>query len=238
VDYSKLVFGDQLARGGDVSTYEYLEGRSVKYTDAGTGLLYFTPKVWLGMALHHLMRPNQSLLEHEARIPRTLSVHGGRRFHIRSNVIKRNKQSVGAAFNYRAQEKIRPARSGDLLRAGTHLCRPLVSRHTPAQGVPARLSEQRCHRRGAGRHGEGLAGRLQLRPHDIAPRRLYRRSHEISVGYEMADKRKRRAQYRKRAVPCAKFLGGSRLIVTGLFAQLQPPIAHPVQLTDQLFELQ
>jgi hypothetical protein len=53
VDYTRLVFGDQLVRGGDIGTYENLARRSIGYVDMGTGLLFFTPKLWLGMAYHH-----------------------------------------------------------------------------------------------------------------------------------------------------------------------------------------
>ena len=62
VDYSRLVFGDQLARGGTIGTYENMDGTSIGYADMGGGLLFFTPKLWLGISLHHLNRPNQSLL--------------------------------------------------------------------------------------------------------------------------------------------------------------------------------
>lgn len=205
VDYSRLVFGDQLARGGDVSTYEYLDGRSVKYTDAGTGLLYFTPKTWLGLAVHHLMRPNQSLLMHEARIPRTFSFHGGRRFQLRSAVIKRNKASVVAAFNYRAQEKF------DQLDLGIYLEQEPFYAGLWYRGIPLFKAYQPGYQ-----NNDALAAVLGVMVNDWRIGYSYDMtisglagytggSHEISIGYEMADKRKKRARYHKRAVPCAKF---------------------------------
>ena len=66
VDWSRLVFGDQLARGGNVDSYEGFTQRNTKYTDLGGGLLYFTPKLWLGIGVHHLHRPNQSLTLRES----------------------------------------------------------------------------------------------------------------------------------------------------------------------------
>src|SRR5690606_39691000 len=63
VNYSKLVFNDQLSRGGDVATYEYYDGRKKGYSDIGSGLLLFTPQLWFGVALQHMNEPNQSLLE-------------------------------------------------------------------------------------------------------------------------------------------------------------------------------
>ena len=46
-----------------------LDGRSVNYTNMGTGSANFTPRMWLGMALDHLNEPNQSLLSGESRLP-------------------------------------------------------------------------------------------------------------------------------------------------------------------------
>ena len=42
VDFSRLTFGDQLARGGDVATCVDMDGRSVNYTGAGF-YLSFSP---------------------------------------------------------------------------------------------------------------------------------------------------------------------------------------------------
>jgi type IX secretion system PorP/SprF family membrane protein len=105
VDYSRLLFGDQLARGGDVGSFENFNGRTVKYTDISGGLLYFTPKLWLGVGFHHLNQPNQSLLLRESMVPMRISVHGGRRFKMVTPVIKKHQVSIVAAFNYRMQAK-------------------------------------------------------------------------------------------------------------------------------------
>lgn len=82
-----------------------MEGTSVGYADMGTGLLFFTPKMWLGAALHHLNRPNQSLLQNEAMVPMKFSMQGGYRIHVRTPVIQKNPQSFVFAFNYKSQQK-------------------------------------------------------------------------------------------------------------------------------------
>ena len=105
VDFSKLTFGDQLARGGTVGSYEYLQGSSKSYANMGTGLLLFTPRMWMGMSLDHLNRPNQSLLGNETRMPMKFSAHGGWRTTFRTPVIRDHEQSMVFAFNYRAQDK-------------------------------------------------------------------------------------------------------------------------------------
>ena len=205
VDYSRLTFGDQLARGGEVSTYEHLDGHSVNYMDAGTGLLYFTPKVWLGAALHHLNAPNQSLLMHEARVPRTFSMHGGRRMTIRSAIIKRNKQYVVAAFNYHAQAKY------DQLDLGMYFEQEPLYFGLWYRGIPLFKAYQQGYQ-----NNDAVAVLLGVivkdwrigYSYDLTISRLAgytAGSHELSIGYDLADKRKRRAMYRRRVVPCAKF---------------------------------
>ncbi|MEZ4758350.1 MAG: type IX secretion system membrane protein PorP/SprF [Flavobacteriales bacterium] len=205
VDYSRLVFGDQLVRGGDVATYENLDGRSVNYTNMGTGVLFFTPRMWLGMALDHLNEPNQSLLSGESRLPRKFSMHGGYRFNIRTAVIKDHPQSVVAAFNYRAQEKY------DQLDLGAYYEREPFFAGLWYRGLPL----LKAYRSGYQNNDAIaiLAGVMvnDLRigySYDLTISRLAgytAGSHELSLVYELADRRKKKAMSKRRVVPCAKF---------------------------------
>ncbi|HPF66058.1 MAG TPA: type IX secretion system membrane protein PorP/SprF [Flavobacteriales bacterium] len=205
VDYSRLVFGDQLVRGGDVATYENLDGRSVNYTNMGTGVLFFTPRMWLGMALDHLNEPNQSLLSGESRLPRKFSMHGGYRFNIRTAVIKDHPQSVVAAFNYRAQEKY------DQLDLGAYYEREPFFAGLWYRGLPLLKAYQPGYQ-----NNDAiaiLAGVMvnDLRigySYDLTISRLAgytAGSHEVSLVYELADRRKKKAMSKRRVVPCAKF---------------------------------
>ncbi|MBK6551419.1 MAG: type IX secretion system membrane protein PorP/SprF [Flavobacteriales bacterium] len=205
VDYSRLVFGDQLARGGTVGTHENMEGTSVGYADMGTGLLFFTPKMWLGAALHHLNRPNQSLLQNEAMVPMKFSMQGGYRIHVRTPVIQKNPQSFVFAFNYKSQQKY------DQLDLGIYFERepffmglwyrglPLMKHYAPGYGNNDALAV--------------LVGTIieDLRigySYDITVSRLAGQSagaHELTIGYEIASRQKKRAASKRRIVPCAKF---------------------------------
>ena len=82
-----------------------MQGTSITYADMAAGLLFFSPKMWAGISLHHLNRPNQSLLLNEARLPQVFNMHGGYRMSVRTPVIRDHAQSFVFAFNYRAQEK-------------------------------------------------------------------------------------------------------------------------------------
>lgn len=205
VDYSRLTFGDQLARGGTVSTHEDLDGTSIGYTDMGAGLLFFTPKLWLGTALHHLNRPNQSLLLNEARLPMKFSMHGGYRVRVRTPVILKNPQSFVFAFNYKAQQKY------DQLDLGAYFERepffvglwyrglPLLKRYAPGYSNRDAVAV--------------LVGTIvnDMRigySYDITVSRLAGYSggaHEITLGYEIAARHKKRSASKRRIVPCAKF---------------------------------
>ena len=205
VDYSKLVFGDQLARGGTVGTYEYLDGRSVSYADMGTGVLFYTPKLWLGMSLDHLNEPNQSLLLRESALPRKFSMHGGYRFAIRTAVIKDHPQSIVAAFNYRSQADY------DQLDLGAYFEREPFFAGLWYRGIPLLKAYQQGYQ-----NNDAVAILLgvsinEMRigySYDLTISRLAgytAGSHEISLVFEMADRRKKKALSKRRVIPCAKF---------------------------------
>ncbi len=205
VDFTKLTFGDQLARGGNVGTYEYLQGTSISYADMAGGLLFFTPKYWLGMSLHHMNRPNQSLLGNESRIPAKFSMHGGWRTTFRTPVIREHPQNLVLAFNYRMQEKYDQFDIGgyferDPFYAGLwYRGIPLFKRYAPGYANNDAIAL--------------LAGVIvnDLRigySYDITISRLAGQSagaHEITMGYELASRGKKRSMTRRRVVPCAKF---------------------------------
>jgi type IX secretion system PorP/SprF family membrane protein len=205
VDYSRLTFGDQLARGGSVGTYESMDGRSVSYSDAGFGVLYFTTRTWLGFAIHHLNKPNQSLLMNESTVPRKFSVHGGRRFAIRTAVIRKHKQSFVLAFNYKAQEKY------DQLDLGFYYEQHPFYAGLWYRGLPVLKAYDAGHA-----NNDAVAGIVGVIVGDwrfgysydltISSLAGYSAgSHEISTVVEFADRRTRRARYKKRSIPCAKF---------------------------------
>lgn len=205
VDYSRLVFGDQLARGGTVGTYEVMDGTSVGYADIGSGLLFFTPKLWLGAALHHMNKPNQSLLLNEAQVPMKFSMHGGYRITIRTPVIRKNPESFVFAFNYKAQQKF------DQLDLGMYFEREPIFFGLWYRGLP-------LFKRYAPGYANNDAVALLVGTiiedmrigysYDVTISRLAANSggaHEITIGYEIASRQRKRAASKRRIVPCAKF---------------------------------
>ncbi len=105
VNYNKLIFGDQLARGGDVPTVENNKP-SKTFFDAGTGILFYTQQYWGGFSLAHINQPNESLVGTKSRLPVKYSLHGGI-----SHVMNKDERealkvkTISTAFHYRHQKK-------------------------------------------------------------------------------------------------------------------------------------
>jgi type IX secretion system PorP/SprF family membrane protein len=112
--FDRLTFGDQFdPTTGNLITSQTAEqfntGFSKFFVDLGAGGVFFTRKAWLGVAAHHLNRPNQSIINEESRLPIKYSVHGGFKFKLRpgvqgSGVYMRNtERSISPAVQYRHQ---------------------------------------------------------------------------------------------------------------------------------------
>ena len=87
INYDKLVFGDQLVRGGGVATVESLPKNKV-YFDVGAGALLYSETFWAGLSINHLTGPNVSLIGYEEMRPLKISFHGGAKYHlIKPNMI-------------------------------------------------------------------------------------------------------------------------------------------------------
>jgi type IX secretion system PorP/SprF family membrane protein len=108
VDFSKLVFGDQLAFDVDGTTpsddpvFSNLE--STTYFDFGGGALLYSRKFWLGFSASHLNHPNRSLIGEQADIPIKTSIHGGVRIPLYNGVFKKDRiASIAPSFVYKHQ---------------------------------------------------------------------------------------------------------------------------------------
>ncbi len=104
INYSNLLFGDQIARGGNVASVEAPPLKKV-YVDIGAGALLFGEKFWIGTSWYHLTRPNTTLLDNEAILPIKYTVHGGFKFPLNKGENDAfQKKFISPAFNYRGQK--------------------------------------------------------------------------------------------------------------------------------------
>ncbi len=106
IDYSKLIFGDQIARGGNVGTVEDVSNIRTVYFDMNMGYLFYTSNAWGGFSLNHLTQPNQSLQGGNSPLPIQLMFHGGYKFLIEENATNsKDQHSITAAINYKKELK-------------------------------------------------------------------------------------------------------------------------------------
>lgn len=82
----------------------------VRTVDSHAGLVYYGRKVWLGVAVSHLLQPTISFLEDgTSRLPRKLSLHGGYRFDLVPGAITdyltnaKQDRTLSVGFNYKQQ---------------------------------------------------------------------------------------------------------------------------------------
>lgn len=110
IDYTSLVFGDQIARGGSTSTVDDISILRKVYVDMAAGGLFYNSTWFVGFATNHLNRPNQSLQGNESALPMEFKLHGGYKFTFdgdESNGNKKNPQrnNVTVTASYKKQSK-------------------------------------------------------------------------------------------------------------------------------------
>ena len=201
-DQTKLIFADQIARGGAQSSVETGINEGVGYEDISVGGMVYTAKFWGGLSFDHVTQPNQSLIGEEANLPLKYSLHGGYKFMIEGSVEDDTKTSITAAANYKAQQK------WDQLDLGFYYQKNEVVLGLWYRGIPLLKSYENYA------NNDAIVLLLGLRmkgmgvgyTYDITMSKLAQDTggaHEISLTYEWPRKKKKR---RKRFfVPCAKF---------------------------------
>ncbi|MFY0626971.1 MAG: type IX secretion system membrane protein PorP/SprF [Reichenbachiella sp.] len=109
-DFSRITFGDQLDNNGitGAPSGEIFNSDRVNYFDLGLGGIVFSDRLWVGVSMHHIREPNQSIVGGDSPLPRKLSVHGGYRIPLNTPFKKGEtasgaERSVTPSFNYRSQ---------------------------------------------------------------------------------------------------------------------------------------
>ena len=79
LDWSKLTFGDQIdpRRGFIYNTNDVPRGGSVGNADFSAGVLGYTDIYFVGLAVHHLTQPNESLIVGDSKLPMKITAHAG-----------------------------------------------------------------------------------------------------------------------------------------------------------------
>lgn len=79
LDWSKLTFGDQIdpRRGFIYNTNDVPRGGKVGNADFSAGVLGYSDIYFVGVAVHHLTQPNESLIVGTSRLPMKITGHAG-----------------------------------------------------------------------------------------------------------------------------------------------------------------
>ncbi len=104
VDFSKLIFGDQLVTGNNQSASAVNNtNQGVSYMDINAGMVFYSRSFWFGMASHHLNRPNMSLLSNRSKLPIKLSAHMGQKLPLKKTIKGKVISSMMLMANYKHQ---------------------------------------------------------------------------------------------------------------------------------------
>lgn len=202
INLSNLTFGDQIARGGNVSTVESFPG-SKTFFDIGAGALFYDSKYWGGFSIYHLTQPDESLIDAEAKLPVKYSVHGGAKFVLNEDEKDEfERQTVTAAFNYRGQKEF------DQFDIGVYYTKYIVNIGLWYRGIPGFKAYKPGYRNddavaiivGITNDKMNIGYSYDITISDLA--RISNGAHELCLSYTMCLKQKKK---KKLIIPCPKF---------------------------------
>jgi type IX secretion system PorP/SprF family membrane protein len=110
LDRTKLLFGDQLgfSSTGPTSDPDFKRLGNKQYFDFGSGGVFYTKVLFLGVSFYHMNRPNLSILGSESRLPMKTTINGGARISLYNGPHRRTSSMsyLTPSFIYQAQGSI------------------------------------------------------------------------------------------------------------------------------------
>ena len=105
VDFSRLVFSDQLIRSGsNRNSIDFSEENTKVFFNVDGGLLLYNKHFWFGFSQRHLNSPNEALITlDKAELPSKLSIHGGARLVLSKTRKDEIKRAMWFAFQAKDQ---------------------------------------------------------------------------------------------------------------------------------------
>ncbi|MBN8703849.1 MAG: type IX secretion system membrane protein PorP/SprF [Bacteroidetes bacterium] len=111
INYNNLLFGDQIARGGNVPSLDNAVS-SRSFLDLSAGSVFYTDMLWVGVSVNHLNKPNEAISTVYAELPMKTSVHSGLRIKLNDPPRKAETKYLIPCFNYMHQNKFNQASFG------------------------------------------------------------------------------------------------------------------------------
>jgi type IX secretion system PorP/SprF family membrane protein len=109
IDKNKLLSTDQIQFSGGSSTPptvdpDLLNLRNVNYFDFAFGSVLYNPKMWVGVTVNHLNKPNTSFIQSEYRLPMKITAHAGFKIPLNKGFFASDRPTfVSPSFIYRTQ---------------------------------------------------------------------------------------------------------------------------------------
>jgi type IX secretion system PorP/SprF family membrane protein len=206
IDFYKLIFGDQLARGGALTTIETPGDLKTSYFDVSSGGLFYSEKYWAGFSALHLNTPNVSLMNSTSPLPTKFSIHGGARLPLKAITYEdEQKRFITPTILYKFQEKF------DQVDVGAYVTQEPFIVGLWYRGIPGFKAYQPGYQNNDAvaiilgfTKGSFKAGYS----YDLTVSRLVgfsSGSHELSMSYQFCKPTKKRKKYNAFLVPCPKF---------------------------------
>ena len=207
IDFSKLVFNDQMQLGIPTSgaSTEIPPDAKVGFLDFAFSTVAFSNKQWFGFTLDHINKPNQSLNGGESIVPIKFVFFGGYKFMVEGRPGSFTEESFNLAYNYRAQGKF------DQIDIGVYWMKMQFIVGLWYRGIEGLKSYH------SGYHNNDMMAVLAgyqykdikvAYSYDFTISRLSGNtagSHEISLIYEFNQNQKVRRKRSKIIIPCPKF---------------------------------
>lgn len=204
LDNTTLIFNDQFITGSPTSID--FKSEKINYLDMGAGALYNSANYWVGVSARHINQPNISMLGNVEVVPVYVSVHGGYRYIIEAIGTSRSKleEFVSMSVHYRNEQRY------DQFDIGAYYFKSFLNVGLWYRGLPFKRYKPGYPNR------ESIAVLVGLEipnknfrigySYDVTVSKLgitnTQGSHEISLVYEIAKKRKRTKRV---LVSCPKF---------------------------------
>ncbi|WMJ72173.1 type IX secretion system membrane protein PorP/SprF [Cytophagaceae bacterium ABcell3] len=212
IDYSQLVFGDQIYERGLTGTQEDFSNMNSRYFfDVASGVVVHNSQVWIGFSAHHLNRPDVTFVRSGEALPIRMSVHGGAKINLDNNRIRSSYKSrpdnvLIPSFNYKQQGNFRQ------LDLGMYWNYEPIIVGAWYRGIPVFSSEEGYPFRDAVAIlvGTKFNGFYFGYSYDFTVSRMevYNSggAHELSISYVFPERRKKKPKKRRdMIIPCPDF---------------------------------
>jgi len=204
-DKDKLLFWDQVVRGGAAQTIEPFLMDKISYMDAGSGVVYYSKKFWGGFSATHLNRPAYSLMDSGERMPVRYSIHTGFEFKVGKTAEGSEPSTINPVVHYKWEQ------GWEQLDIGAYWSKNAFMLGMWYRGIPIKTTDDfdyLDHDAIILMAGIEIDDRFRVGySYDLTVSRLVSRtggSHEIALVYEWPNEEMKKRQLQK-IIPCPKF---------------------------------